>query len=124
MFFLSLVNFYLTSQHHFQEGGNVQSRVECFGLNRLLCFKLADLRISGATNPIFLTFNGLQKKVFTYHHMEYRRNICVIPLYAFLIIIIIIIIIIVVVVVVDCNWAVILWQWLFYMYTKYEIGYY
>jgi len=23
-----------------------------------------------------------------------------------------------------CNWVVTRWQWLFYMYTKYEIGYY
>ena len=22
-----------------------------------------------------------------------------------------------------CNWVVTRWQWLFYMYTKYEIGY-
>ena len=29
----------------------------------------------------------------------------------------------VVVVVVDCNWVVTRWQWLFYMYTKYEIDY-
>jgi len=36
--------------------------------------------------------------------------------------IIIIIIIIIIVVVGDCNWVVTQWQWLFYMYTKYEIG--
>ena len=35
----------------------------------------------------------------------------------------IILIIILVVVVVNCNWVVSRWQWLFYMYTKYEIGY-
>jgi len=23
----------------------------------------------------------------------------------------------------NCNWVFTLWQWLFYMYTKYEIGY-
>ena len=23
-----------------------------------------------------------------------------------------------------CNWVVTWWQWLFYMYTKHEIGYY
>ena len=23
-----------------------------------------------------------------------------------------------------CNWVVTPWQWLFYMYTEYEIGYY
>ena len=34
-----------------------------------------------------------------------------------------IIIIVVVIVVVNCNWVVTRWQWLFYMYTKYEIGY-
>jgi len=36
--------------------------------------------------------------------------------------IIIIIIIIIAVVVVNCSWVVTRWQWLFYMYTKYEIG--
>ena len=25
---------------------------------------------------------------------------------------------------INCNWVVTRWQWLFYMYTKYEIGYY
>ena len=25
---------------------------------------------------------------------------------------------------IHCNWVVTLWQWLFYMYTKHEIGYY
>lgn len=87
MFFLSLVNFYLTSQHHFPEGRNVHGRVECLGLNRLLCFKLADLRISGALRPIFPTFNDLQRnslRYFTYHHMEYRHSICVITPHAFL----------------------------------------
>ena len=24
---------------------------------------------------------------------------------------------------INCNWVVTRWQWLFYMYTKYEIGY-
>jgi len=40
-----------------------------------------------------------------------------------IIIIIIIIVVVVVVVVVCCSWVVTQWQWLFYMYTKYEIGY-
>jgi hypothetical protein len=87
MFFLSLANFYLTSQHHIPEDGNVHCRVETFGLNRLLCFKLADLRISGAIRPIFPTINDLHRnklRYFTYHHMEYRHSICVIPPYEFL----------------------------------------
>ena len=25
---------------------------------------------------------------------------------------------------INCNWVVTRWQWLFYMYTKHEIGYY
>ena len=37
--------------------------------------------------------------------------------------IIIIIIIIIVIIIIYCNWVVTRWQWLFYMYTKYEIGY-
>ena len=33
------------------------------------------------------------------------------------------IIIIIIVIIINCNWVVTQWQWLFYMYTKYEIGY-
>jgi len=29
-----------------------------------------------------------------------------------------------IVIFINCNWVVTRWQWLFYMYTKYEIGYY
>ena len=36
----------------------------------------------------------------------------------------IIIIIIIIIIIVNYNWVVNRWQWLFYMYTKYEIGYY
>jgi len=36
---------------------------------------------------------------------------------------IIIIIIIFIIIIIYCNWVVTRWQWLFYMYTKYEIGY-
>jgi len=32
--------------------------------------------------------------------------------------------IIIVIIIIYCNWVVTQWQWLFYMYTKYEIGYY
>ena len=39
-------------------------------------------------------------------------------------IIIIIIIIIITITFVNSNWVVTRWQWLFYMYTEYEIGYY
>jgi len=35
-----------------------------------------------------------------------------------------IIIIIITIIFIYCNWVVTRWQWLFYMYTKYEIGYY
>ena len=45
-------------------------------------------------------------------------------LVVFLIIIIIIIIIIKMIIIIYCNLVVTRWQWLFYMYTKYEIGYY
>ena len=34
-----------------------------------------------------------------------------------------IIIIIIIIIIINCNWVVAWWQWLFYMYTKYEIGY-
>ena len=37
---------------------------------------------------------------------------------------IIIIIIIIIIIFINCNWVVTRWQWLFYMYTKSEIGYY
>ena len=36
----------------------------------------------------------------------------------------IIIIIIIIIIFFNCNWVVVRWQWLFYMYTKHEIGYY
>ena len=28
------------------------------------------------------------------------------------------------IIIINCNWVVSRWQWLFYMYTKHEIGYY
>ena len=31
--------------------------------------------------------------------------------------------IIIIIIIINCNWVVTRWQWLFYMYTKYEIGY-
>ena len=34
-----------------------------------------------------------------------------------------IIILIIIIIIINCNWAVIRWQWLFYVYTKYEIVY-
>ena len=40
------------------------------------------------------------------------------------IIIIIIIIIVIIIIFINCCWVVTRWQWLFYMYTKHEIGYY
>ena len=33
------------------------------------------------------------------------------------------IIIIIIIIIINCNWVVTRWQWLFYMYAKYEIGY-
>ena len=27
------------------------------------------------------------------------------------------------IIIINCNWVVTRWQWLFYIYTKYEIGY-
>ena len=30
---------------------------------------------------------------------------------------------IIIIIIIYCNWVVTRWQWLFYMYTKYEIGY-
>ena len=32
-------------------------------------------------------------------------------------------IIIIIIIFIYCNWVVTRWQWLFYMYTKHEIGY-
>jgi len=40
-----------------------------------------------------------------------------------LVVIIIIIIIMAIIIIINCSWVVTRWQWLFYMYTKYEIGY-
>jgi len=33
------------------------------------------------------------------------------------------IIIIIIIIIINCNWVVNRWQWLFYMFTKCEIGY-
>jgi hypothetical protein len=33
-------------------------------------------------------------------------------------------IIIIIIIIINCNWVDTRWQWLFYMYTKYDIGYY
>jgi ABC-type multidrug transport system permease subunit len=41
-----------------------------------------------------------------------------------IVIIIIIIIIMIIIMFINCNWVDTRWQWLFYVYTKYEIGYY
>ena len=41
-----------------------------------------------------------------------------------IIIIIIMIMMIIIIIIIYCNWVVTRWQWLFYMYTKHEIGYY
>jgi len=49
--------------------------------------------------------------------MHFLNDFEIVPIAPMIIIIIIIIIII------NCNWVVTRWQWLFYMYTKYEIGY-
>jgi hypothetical protein len=35
-----------------------------------------------------------------------------------------VIIIIIIIIIIYCNWVVTRWQWLVYMYTKYEIDYY
>ena len=35
----------------------------------------------------------------------------------------VIIIIIIIIIIINCNWVVTRWQWLFYMFTEYEIGY-
>jgi hypothetical protein len=40
-----------------------------------------------------------------------------------IIIIIFIIITIIIITIINCSWVVTRWQWLFYMYTKYEAGY-
>ena len=32
--------------------------------------------------------------------------------------------IIIIIIFINCNWVVTRWQWLFYMCTKHEIGYY
>jgi len=33
-------------------------------------------------------------------------------------------VVIIIIIIIYCNWVVTRWQWLFYMYTKHEIGYY
>ena len=60
------------------------------------------------STPVFLC-----KRANCFRELLYNNN----NYYYFITIIIIIITII------NCNWFVTQWQWLFYMYTKYEIGY-
>ena len=38
-------------------------------------------------------------------------------------VIIIMMMMIIIIIIINCNWVVTRWQWLFYMYTEYEIGY-
>jgi hypothetical protein len=45
-------------------------------------------------------------------------------LYDYVYLVIIIIIIIIIIIFINCNWVDTRWQWLFYMYTKYDIGCY
>jgi len=33
------------------------------------------------------------------------------------------IVIIIIIIIINCNWVITRWQWLFYVYTKYEIVY-
>jgi len=50
---------------------------------------------------------------FAYRHRETKKNLRNQE-----------IIIIITIIFINCNWVVTRWQWLFYMYTKHEIGYY
>ena len=57
--------------------------------------------------------------------VQVRSSLCCCMGYVIIIIVIIIIIlIIIIIIIINCNFVVTRWQWLFYMYTKYEIGYY
>ena len=56
--------------------------------------------------------------------MAQRGGIGIIIIIIITIIIIIIITIIILLLFINCNWVVARWQWLCYMYTKHEIGYY
>ena len=73
-----------------------------------------------------------------YFYISTFRSMCAVPNMAVLcsfltswfpgmciiiVIIILIIILIIIIIIINCNWVVTRWQWLFYMYTKYEIGY-
>ena len=51
------------------------------------------------------------------------EDVVVVVVVVVVIIIIIIIIIVIIIIIISCNWVVTRWQWLFYMYIKYEIGY-
>jgi hypothetical protein len=53
-----------------------------------------------------------------------RKGMRSIILIIIIIIIIITINIIIFIIFINCNWVDTRWQWLFYMYTKYDIGYY
>ena len=77
-----------------------------------------------------LRSKGSNKNWGFYSHIWYRHNSAIHIVFLTiklglkeLIIIFLIIIIIIIIIIIKCNWVVTRWQWLFYMYTKYEIGY-
>ena len=67
----------------------------------------------------------LTKKVSRY--VYFHRYYSITQLYRVfpnvLLLLLLLIIIIIIIIFVNCNWVVTRWQWLFYMYTKYEIDY-
>ena len=55
--------------------------------------------------------------------VHFRFHILCISIHKLLYFNFFIIIIIIIIIIINCNWVVTRWQWLFYMYTKHEIGY-
>jgi len=79
-------------------------------------------KISSDWPPSYTKVTRLVVEIFKMagYFPDMPRTVCFFVLNRLIIIIIIIIIIITLI---NCNWVVTRWQWLFYMYTKHEIGY-
>ena len=72
------------------------------------------------STSVFVKFGGSGGKLRADFKNKYRSRCSLKPKFSNLSSLIIIIIIIIII---NCNWVVTRWHWLFYMYTKYEIGY-
>ena len=88
------------------------------------CFSPQQLR----EEVIQLPTTTIQKTV-KWRNTQWNKNHCVCIVkntflfYYFIFLIHCVFMMMMIIITINCNWVVIRWQWLFYTYTKYEIGY-